>query len=321
MTPRFQLPESARLHVLQMPDGTRVRTLTLAHAAPIANLLLLTGRADFLEKWADAIGELHAMGFAIASCDWRGQGGSDRAVSNGAGHIDSFDTWVNDLDQIAAWAAGALAPGRWVLLAHSMGGQILSRWLAAGRLAQGPTRGPLAALTAGVVLSAPLFGIHGNRLVNRAVELVARLQVRRGHGTDFAIGQQPYGESQRTHQRMQVLTSSRERFDDEGRWLIQRPELAVGGVSWGWLDAFARSRRQLARDGLGQVDLPLLALLAGDEAVVDNGATRGALGRLPQARMRVIDGARHELLRESDRLRAEARGYIAGFVQELVRDG
>lgn len=317
MTPRFQLPDAARLHILQMPDGARIRTLTLAHDRPVANLLLLTGRADFLEKWADAFAELHALGFAIASCDWRGQGGSTRAVDNGAGHIDSFDSWVADLDHIAGWAAEALAPARWFLFAHSMGGQILTRWLAAGRLAQSP----LASLADGVVLSSPLFGIAGRPLVNRLVELVAGIEVRRGHASRFAWGQQPYGESQRAQQRMHDLTSDRARFDDEGRWLLLHPELAVGGVSWGWLDAFARSRRQLARDGLGAIRLPLLALLAGAETVVDNGATRRALGRLPQARIRVIDGARHEILRESDRLRTAAHRCISGFVQEVVRNG
>ena len=47
-----------------MADGAEIRTLLIPHDKPLGRLLLLTGRADFHEKWADAIRHLHGAGFA-----------------------------------------------------------------------------------------------------------------------------------------------------------------------------------------------------------------------------------------------------------------
>jgi alpha-beta hydrolase superfamily lysophospholipase len=72
---------------------------------------------------------------------------------------------------------------------------------------------------------------------------VGPLQVARGMASAFAWGQQPYGPLQQRISRQYLLTGSRAHFEDEGRWVEARPELATGGVSWGWIQAFAESER------------------------------------------------------------------------------
>ena len=41
-------------------------------------VILLTGRREFMEKYADIIAELNQRGFDVYSLDWRGQGLSGR---------------------------------------------------------------------------------------------------------------------------------------------------------------------------------------------------------------------------------------------------
>lgn len=322
--PRFHLPDAAIIGRETMADGASIRTLVLMHPKPVANLLLLTGRADFHEKWADAIASLWRAGFSIASFDWRGQGGSTRLTDTGAGHIDSFDTWLSDLDRLSDWALAAL-PGpyplaptsgrRWLALGHSMGGHLLTRWVADPARESLPFRKELD----GLVLAAPFFGLGGPVAVRTAALSVAPLQVARGKAADFAWGQTPYGAIQRRPERQLLLTGSRAHFEDEGLWVEANPELATGGVSWGWIAAFAQSRWVLEGLPLERLDLPVLMLLAAKEKLVDNKAAIRVATRMPNCRTHIVMSAAHELLREADGPRQEALAKIRDFAREFAR--
>ena len=297
-----------------MADGASIRTLILRHEAPIANLLLMTGRADFLEKWADAICTLHQMGFAIAAFDWRGQGGSTRLVQNGAGHIDSFDTWLADLDALSGWAWGSLHGRQWIAMGHSMGGHLLTRWIA------DPDRRtlPLREALRGAILASPFFGLGGPRPLKAAALWLAPLQVARGKAADFAWGQTPYGDIQGRPERQFLLTGSRAHFEDEGRWLAICPELATGGVSWGWIKAFSDSQRTLESLPLESLDLPVMMLLAAKERLVDNRAAMRIAARLPRCQRHIVESGAHELLREAEPARQQTLAKVRAFALEAL---
>ena len=60
---------------------------------------LFQGRARAIEKYFETIGDLRRRGFAVATFDWRGQGGSERRLRNPRkGHVDSFAEYDRDLD-------------------------------------------------------------------------------------------------------------------------------------------------------------------------------------------------------------------------------
>jgi lysophospholipase len=313
--PIFHLPAAAIIGRETMPDGASIRTLVLMHERPVANLLLLTGRADFHEKWADAIASLWEAGFSIASFDWRGQGGSTRLTTTGAGHIDSFDTWLSDLDRLSDWALTALPGPRWLALGHSMGGHLLTRWVADPARAGLPFRQELD----GLVLAAPFFGLGGPAMVRTAALSVAPLQVARGKAADFAWGQTPYGTIQRRPERQLLLTGSRAHFEDEGLWVEANPALATGGVSWGWINAFSESRRKLEALPLERLDLPVLMMLAAREKLVDNKAAIRVATRMADCRTHIVMAAAHELLREAEPARQEALAKIRDFAREFAK--
>ncbi len=292
----------------------RLRTLLLPASEGAPSLLVLPGRADFLEKWAETLTDLHALGVSVASLDWRGQGLSTREVDNGAGHIDSFDVHLSDLDRAAA-AFAAQRPGPWAVLAHSMGAHLLLRWLGA----PGASAHPLRARLRAVVLTAPFFGLALPRPLGALALAAARLKVRCGHGRRYAWGQGPLApHAAAAPARAALLTHDTARLSAEAALLAQDPRLLCGGVTWGWLSAFADSAQSVRRAALERLFLPVLALLAGADRLVSNRAARRVLARLPAARIETVAGARHELLRERDPIRAAClrriRAHLAGHL-------
>jgi lysophospholipase len=311
--PNWQLPEPARVGFHELPDGARLRTLVLPAADPRANLLLLGGRADFLEKSAETIADLHAQGFTVAGFDWRGQGLSTRLLETGAGHIDDFATFLADLDHVSDTLADDI-PGPWVVLAHSMGAHLLLRWLADPARYSHPFRAKLRA----AALTAPFCGLAMPLPLRAAALLAAGSRCRAGEGARFAWGQEPFGPRQSSLARQMILTHCPRRFAEERLWVEANPALACGGVTWGWIDAFARSEVALEAMPLEALNLPILALLAAEERLVSNRAALQVLARIPSATIDIMDGAAHEILRERDEIRARALSRIVAFLARNI---
>jgi lysophospholipase len=67
-------------------DGRRLRYAIFKSAhlrashAPRGTIVLLHGRNEYIEKYFETIADLTAMGFWVATFDWRGQGASERLM-------------------------------------------------------------------------------------------------------------------------------------------------------------------------------------------------------------------------------------------------
>ena len=141
-----------RLATLTARDGTALRTaLWPAPAGGVrGSVVLLQGRAEFIEKYGETVGDLTARGFAVYALDWRGQGGFGRTLADTRkGHVDSYDDYLSDFDLFLERLVLPDAPRPIVVLAHSMGGHIVLRH----RAEHGTRNAPYFA--AGIALSAP----------------------------------------------------------------------------------------------------------------------------------------------------------------------
>ena len=113
--------------------GMRVR---LGHAVPRrgatrGTAVILTGRAEFIEKYRETVSDLIGRGFAVAIFDWRGQGGSDRFPGHGQrGHVPRIEDYLDDLAAVLGRLERLRLPQPWLMLAHSMGGHVGLRQLA-----------------------------------------------------------------------------------------------------------------------------------------------------------------------------------------------
>lgn len=301
------LPDDAEVGSWAAADGWPVRVLRLRPVGRARGaILFLGGRADFFEKYIESLVHWREQGWDVSAFDWRGQGGSGRFADDPmAGHADSFSTWVDDLAGfVTHWRA--LVAGPHMLIGHSMGGHLLLRYLTD----HDPS-------LAGAVLSAPMIAFHAP-LPAKLVRRLAVARVQDGRGRQYAWGQSARpAAGQRLRQRR--LTSDRARYADELWWQANHPELALGGTTWGWINAaYASTDRLLRPDGLEGVKVPVLLIGAKKDRVVDTAEAVSAISRIPDHEIALYPGA-HELLRERDDIRRPVWQRIETFMEERCR--
>lgn len=271
-------------------------------------LLFMPGRGDAYEKWLEALSDWHVQGWEIAAADWRGQAFSGRlGIDAHTGHIDDFSTWVDDY--AALWADWAAAmPGPHVAVAHSMGGHLVLRAVAQGRVR------PDA-----VVLSAPMLGLHPTWVPSGLLHAIARgfcmLGDRRRPA--WTGNEKPELVSR---SRSALLTHDPGRYHDEQWWRAQRPAIAMGGASWGWIERALASIRFLETPGLLEsVAVPVMVLATHADGLVSWPAIRRAAARLPHVELVEFGReCRHEILRESDPVRDQAMNAIRDFLDRVA---
>ena len=302
---RWALPGGHAVRRIDWPAGG---TVGASVGAGRGSLLFLPGRGDAYEKYLETLGYWAGRGWRVTAADWRGQAGSGRLGRDAVtGHIDDFATWVADLAALwAAWRADT--PGPHVLVGHSMGGHLVLRALAEGRV------DPAAA-----VLSAPMLGFAGpplpDWLLHGAARMMAGIGDRRRPAWKWSEkpGQVPAG-------RGALLTHDVARYADELWWREHRPELVMGPASWGWTERAFASMRGLMRPGvLERVDTPVLLIGTDHDCLVSFRAIERAAGRLPRGELlRFGEEAHHEILRESDAVRDRALAAIDDFLSRAA---
>ena len=151
------IPDGAVVGTVVTPDGVRLRYgrwRTTARRS-LGTICILHGRGESIEKYFETTADLRRRGFAVATFDWRGQGGSDRHLSNPMkGHVDSFAEYDRDLEAFSQQVMLPDCPPPHYALGHSMGALVALRASAGARsryarmvlsgpfIAFGPTRPP-----------------------------------------------------------------------------------------------------------------------------------------------------------------------------------
>lgn len=311
---RRTIPPAAIESRWSLPDGHRLRRIDWP-VQPVAagqgvrgSILFMPGRGDAYEKWLETLDQWHREGWQVTSADWRGQAGSGRLGTDATtGHIDDFATWTGDYAALFAdWQART--PGPHVAVAHSMGGHLVLRAVAEGRVR------PDA-----LVLSAPMLGLHPAWVPAAVLQPVARAVAALGDRRRPAWkgGEKP-GASPRA--RSLLLTHDEGRYDDEDWWRSQRPQIAMGAASWGWIERAIASIRVIEQPGLlERVTVPTLILGTRVDGLVSWPAIRRAARRLAAGELVTFGReCRHEILREVDPVRDRALAAIRDFLNRRV---
>jgi lysophospholipase len=305
-TERSGPPAGLKAGRICTPDGVVLRhAVARPEKGPVrGTVVLLQGRADFIERYYETMEELLARGYAVATMDWRGQGLSSRSTRNRLkGHVDSFRQYETDLETFMRQVVLPECPPPLFALAHSMGGHIL---LHAGYRHIWFTRA--------MVLS-PMIEIRRRRLPRAVWRLAAMLATYAGFGRMFVPGQRrkPLTEEDFPEN---LLTADFERFSREVEMAREHPQLCVAGPTMGWLNAALASSDRLRRHAEAR-DVPLwpvLAVCAGDDRLVDTEATRSFARDVAGMACIVIRGARHELLMERDVHREQVWAAFDSFI-------
>ena len=293
-----QFPESKLAGCAYFTSGEgisiRYHRWLITGRRPIGSVILLGGRKEFLEKYIETANDLSRMGFDVYSFDWRGQGLSTRMLADRSkGFIRNYDEYLHDLQVFIDMVIPADAKRPIYFLAHSMGAHIVLRFLRHNHTA-----------IDGAVLSAPMIDISTAPYPGWLVRLLIRLALKLGRRDAAVPGSRKRSERD-GHFDGNPLTSDPERFQAEKRAVAADPDLAVDAVTFAWLSATMNSIECLKTPGyLEAITTPVLIVSAGADRIVSVRAQREACARLPDCRLAMIQTSRHEILMETDVIRA-----------------
>jgi lysophospholipase len=284
-------PEGSEEIWFEGRGGQKIRAIVAPALGGLArgSVILCNGRTEFVEKYFEVITELQQRGFAVFSMDWRGQGLSDRELSDRQkGHL-AIDDAVADLFTGLRLYAERL-PRPHVLIAHSMGGGISLRALQSNKIS-----------VDGAVFSAPMWGFaYKGKLATSVVRALGGF----GLGKMFAPGaahrwrRQPFQKNRVTHDKA--------RYERSEGLIAADTRRAVAGYTVGWVNSALDTFEALQRPGaLKHLRFPVAVLSAGQEVLVDNESHAILAKELPNARHLIVEGARHEIMMETDELRAQ----------------
>lgn len=279
-------------------DGVRLRAAVwnAAEGYPLRGVcLVLQGQTEFLEKYCEVIDELRLRGFAVAAFDWRGQGGSGRALADTRiAHVEDFSQYDEDLRAFLDQIVKPLTDRPVLALAHSMGAHILLR-----TLHDNPPN------IVGAVLTAPMLRVSTRGQPEWLVPIIAKLMMLFGKKNDYVLGMEARDPLKMTF-KDQLVTSDRIRFDRTQNFIAANPEIRLSGPSWSWLTAALASMARVMAPGFAEaIKTPVLLFGAGKDRIVQTAACRDFAHRLPNGTYVEFEVAEHEILMENDIVRTK----------------
>jgi lysophospholipase len=293
------LPEGLRSSMVTAKDGRKLRAAHVLPASPKGTVVLVCGRGDFIERWFETIADFMRRGFAVATFDFRGQGGSERAYDDryrdGIRHFSEYD---DDFTSFMTQVVLPDCPPPFYAVGHSTGGLIVLRALERRTWFER------------AVLSAPLMGIDVGIWPRPLVNAMCALLPKIGLGRLFLPGQSKRPLAPQNFPGNN-LTSDQRRFSHATNTLAEQPDLGVGGPTFSWLNAALKSLHHLQSHAASVTfRAPILIVAAGRDRVVDNEATRRFCAAASGVSFTVIPEARHEILFERDSIREQ---FFAAF--------
>ncbi|WP_103873401.1 alpha/beta hydrolase [Bosea lathyri] len=301
--PEYPVPGHGKVWFATTQDGARLRFASWRPTVKPARgtIVLVQGRAEFIERFSETIAELRRRGFHVLTFDWRGQGGSQRFTQRGRkGHVGRLRHYEHDLALVMAQMRALPEP--YFVLAHSMGAALCLDAARRGEL-------PVSRLVA----LAPMLGltmIERPGLANRLASLMFWLGLGKAFvpgGGDTAIATKPF-EGNR-------LTADPVRYARNSALSAQARHLSIGDPTIAWVrTAFRLMARLNAPSAALDVHVPTLVIAAGRDPVVSTPAIERFAARLKTGSALVLPTARHEILMETDDIRAQFWAAFDAFI-------
>ena len=306
--PSNPAPEGLRGGYFTTPDKIRIRYATFpkTEGAAKGTVCLVHGRTEYIEKYFETIADFQRRGFAVATFDWRGQGGSDRLIANRMlGYVRSFDEYWTDLRSFHANVLLPDCPGPYYLVGHSMGGLVSLLTATRDRM-----------MFDRVFLSAPMIGLDrqpmsfsGMALLADTLSLLGMGQVPVGRDADEVPSEKLFANN--------PLTSDLGRYMRMVETYRQHPEITIGEPTFRWAAAAMHAMARAAQDKFPlAIKVPVLMLAAARDNVVSTAWTEQLGLRMRTGRHTVIPAARHELFMETDAIRAQVFAAFDAFITE-----
>ncbi len=296
-------PDDVRAVWRHTSDGVRLRLASWPSSGGKGTVFLFPGRTEHIEKYGRVAHDLIAAGYGMLVVDWRGQGLSDRLLPDRRrGHVDRFSDYQMDVDVMAELACELALPEPWHLIAHSMGGCIGLRALINGLN------------MSRAVFSAPMWGIkmpaHYRPLAHVLPPIARALRVQ----NRYALTAKPSSYIAETPFNENVLTHDPKTFAWMQSHAASVEEFAIGGPTIQWVGDAVQEVQALFRSP--RPTIPVITYLGTEEAIVTPEAIRRMHANWPESELRIIEGARHEMMMEIEQIRSRFFRETLAFFDE-----
>lgn len=311
----FAPPEGWQWHVFHNAHGHALRfgSALPQGGEPAGVVVGLQGLSEFTEKYFEVARACLSRNLGFWMMDWQGHGKSRRPLPNREKrHAESFDNDLYDLEifmndyvrPAARNADGGKLP--LIMLGHSMGANLGLRYLA-----RQPEHFQCA------VFTAPMAGIYALRFLPAPLRNSLTTLFGKAAGEKYVFGGTDWHKDIRSQQDKKALSSDPVRRNLQDLWCEHDPELRVGNVTFGWLDAAVKSCTELQKPAtVSAIQTPCLLALAGNEKLVENNMAKKLAARLPNAKIITLPHAAHEILMERDKIRRHFWREFQSFLKE-----
>lgn len=287
----------SRIEKITLSDGARIR---LGHWLPKktsphpAIILLLQGRSSYIEKFEETIEDLRVRGYEVWTFDWRGSGGSSRLIASNSQkvHIDTYETYINDLDYIIRTHIKPHRQAPIILMGISMGGHLALRFIE-----EKPKE------VAGAFLVAPMLNLNTRPYPVWFARLMVSTAYYLGFGSSYAFG---YGDYQLNLKidPQKVATTDLARYRRQLDLNLSRMSLVTAGPTFGWVHQTFNSIDLVnSPSSLKKISVPVMIIRAGQENVVDASQDPSLCATISQCKFKTYEKARHNILIEQDAIR------------------
>src|SRR5208337_180067 len=271
-TTRNPVPNGVVAGYFNARGGIRIRYARWDTTAErrIGTVCLFQGRAEFIEKYFETITDLRRRGFAVATMDWRGQGGSSRLLKNPAkGHAETFAHHDADVSKFMTGIVLPDCPPPFYCLAHAMGAHLVLRLM--------QTK---VCWWDRVVLTSPMIGFAGSDAKNSAICAGAEAATLLGLSDSFVPGWKNHAPEANPFEG-NLLTSDRLRFERAREAVQAAPYLGIGAPTIGWVAAACSSISTINSDAfMASVKVPILIVAAGNDRIVTTPALERFASRI-----------------------------------------
>lgn len=284
-------------------DGATIRYASFTQPGASEAIVVSSGRTEFWKKYCEVALDLYAAGYDVFLLDHRGQGASDRLLSDPEkGFVDEFSDYVDDLDTMIGQVVVPLGHEQRYLLGHSMGGAIATYYAAR-------QTGDID----GLVLTAPMMQINAAPYPEWLTRWLVSWLDWFGQGESYAPGKGPRDPNSPFADN--GVTQSYGRWAASEGILSAEPGLALGGVTNRWLNESLTATQYIDRRA-DDIDIPTLIVQATKDEIVLPGRQDAFCRRSATCTKVEIEGM-HEILMEVDDVRDATLDVVLSFLDGL----
>ena len=265
-------------------DGNPINGMTYTVEHPKGTIMISHGFTESVKKYTEMIYYFVQNGFDVCIHDHRNHGYSRKEVINGPTHVDSFQDYIEDFDEVVNKVVSKMTKPT-ILYAHSMGGCIGATYIE-----QHPS------VFSKAIFSSPLFEVNRGNIPYGVAKTLARILCMIGKGKDYLPGQ---GQFSNNEDFEHSASNCKERYLYYFQKQIKDIHLQNNGSSCRWtLEIFNACEKLLSH--CDKINIPILLMQADKDDFVLPGGHDIFLSKVKNGKKLFFPNTKHEIYLSDD---------------------